>query len=95
MFATLTLRIKERYMSKRVEGLTQQISADAVGISVRSAQSIDREGRPLQGDELAFGRPRVVANNKGSECGSELAWLRTARQPRKLAAKTRGMINLT
>jgi hypothetical protein len=36
------LRIKERYMAKRSGGLSQQIAADAVGISVRSAQRIER-----------------------------------------------------
>jgi ribosome-binding protein aMBF1 (putative translation factor) len=42
MPAPLSLRIKERYMAKRAEGLSQQVAADAVGISVRSAQRIDR-----------------------------------------------------
>ena len=42
MPAPLSLRIKERYMAKRANGLSQQIAADAVGISVRSAQRIDR-----------------------------------------------------
>lgn len=42
MPAPLSLRIKERYMAKRSHGLSQQIAADAVGISVRSAQRIDR-----------------------------------------------------
>jgi hypothetical protein len=42
MPAPLSLRIKERYMARRAEGLSQQIAADAVGISVRSAQRIDR-----------------------------------------------------
>lgn len=42
MPAPLSLRIKERYMAKRSGGLSQQIAADAVGISVRSAQRIDR-----------------------------------------------------
>jgi len=41
MLAPLSLRIKEQYMAKRARGLSQQI-ADAVGISVRSAQRIDR-----------------------------------------------------
>jgi hypothetical protein len=36
------LRIKERYMAKRAAGLSQQVAADAVGISLRSAQRIDR-----------------------------------------------------
>jgi hypothetical protein len=42
MPAPLSLRIKERFMAKRASGLSQQVSADAVGISVRSAQRIDR-----------------------------------------------------
>ena len=42
MPAPLSLRIKERYMAKRADGLSQQVAADAVGISVRSAQRIDR-----------------------------------------------------
>jgi hypothetical protein len=42
MPAPLSLRIKERYMTRRAEGLSQQIAADAVGISVRSGQRIDR-----------------------------------------------------
>jgi hypothetical protein len=42
MPAPLSLRIKERYMARRADGLSQQIAADAVGISVRSAQRIDR-----------------------------------------------------
>lgn len=42
MPAPLSLRIKERYMAKRAAGLSQQVTADAVGISVRSAQRIDR-----------------------------------------------------
>jgi len=49
MPAPLSLRIKERYMAKRASGLSQQIAADAVGISVRSAQRIDRgELQPQQ-----------------------------------------------
>ena len=42
MPAPLSLRIKERYMAKRASGISQQVAADAVGISVRSAQRIDR-----------------------------------------------------
>lgn len=42
MPAPLSLRIKERYMAKRADGLSQQVAADAAGISVRSAQRIDR-----------------------------------------------------
>jgi len=42
MPAPLSLRIKERYLAKRADGLSQQVAADAVGISVRSAQRIDR-----------------------------------------------------
>ena len=42
MPAPLSLRIRERYMAKRAAGLSQQVAADGVGISVRSAQRIDR-----------------------------------------------------
>jgi hypothetical protein len=42
MPAPLSLRIKERYMARRADGLSQQVAADAVRISVRSAQRIDR-----------------------------------------------------
>jgi hypothetical protein len=42
MPAPLSLRIKERYIAKGADGLSQQVVADAVGISVRSAQWIDR-----------------------------------------------------
>ena len=42
MPAPLSLRIKERYMAKRANGLSQQIAADADGILVLSAQRIDR-----------------------------------------------------
>jgi len=42
MPAPLSLRIKERYMAKRASGLSQQVAADAVGISLRSGQRIDR-----------------------------------------------------
>jgi hypothetical protein len=42
MPAPLSLRIKERYMAKRASGMNQQNAADAVGISLRSAQRIDR-----------------------------------------------------
>ena len=49
MPASLLLRIKERYMAKRAQGLSQQIAADGVGISVRSAQRIDRGELQVQG----------------------------------------------
>ena len=49
MPASLSLRIKERYMAKRAQGLSQQIAADGVGISVRSAQRIDRGELQVQG----------------------------------------------
>ena len=54
MPAPLSLRIKARSMAKRAGGLSQQVAADAVGISVRSAQRIDRgelqpEGQPQRG----------------------------------------------
>ena len=42
MPAPLSLRIKERYMAKRASGLSQSVAADAVGISLRSGQRIDR-----------------------------------------------------
>jgi hypothetical protein len=51
MPAPLSLRIKERYMAKRASGLSQQIAADAVGISVRSAQRIDRGELPSDGPQ--------------------------------------------
>jgi hypothetical protein len=56
MPAPLSLRIKERYMAKRAEGLSQQIAADAVGISVRSAQRIDRGELQPQGQQQRWGR---------------------------------------
>ncbi|MCP9929795.1 hypothetical protein KBY82_03260 [Cyanobium sp. AMD-g] len=43
MPAPLALQIKERCMAKHSGGLSQQIAADAVGISVRSAQRIKRD----------------------------------------------------
>ena len=49
MPASLSLRIKERYIAKRAQGLSQQIAADGVGISVRSAQRIDRGELQVQG----------------------------------------------
>jgi hypothetical protein len=51
MPAPLSLRIKERYMARRAEGLSQQVAADAVGISVRSAQRIDRGELQPQGQQ--------------------------------------------
>jgi len=51
MPAPLSLRIKEQYMAKRARGLSQQIAADAVGISVRSGQRIDRGELPAQGPQ--------------------------------------------
>ena len=51
MPAPLSLRIKEQYMAKRARGLSQQIAADAVGISVRSAQRIDRGELQAQGSQ--------------------------------------------
>ena len=56
MPAPLSLRIKERYMAKRAEGLSQQVAADAVGISVRSAQRIDRGVLQPEGQQLRRGR---------------------------------------
>ena len=52
MPATLSLWIKEQYMAKWARGLSQQIAADAVGISVRSGQRIDR--RELQAHRHLF-----------------------------------------
>jgi hypothetical protein len=52
MPAPLSLRIKERYMAKRAAGLSQQIAADAVGISVRSAQRIDRGEHQPENQQL-------------------------------------------
>jgi hypothetical protein len=51
MPAPLSLRIKERYMAKRAEGLSHQIAADAVRISVCSAQRIDRGELQPQGQQ--------------------------------------------
>lgn len=56
MPAPLSLRIKERYMAKRAEGLSQQVAADAVGISVRSAQRIDRGELQPEGQQQQRGR---------------------------------------
>ena len=56
MPAPLSLRIKERYMAKRASGLSQQVAADAVGISLRSAQRIDRGELQPQGQQQRRGR---------------------------------------
>jgi hypothetical protein len=56
MPAPLSLRIKERYMARRASGVSQQVAADAVGISVRSAQRIDRG--ELQPERQQQGRGR-------------------------------------
>jgi len=56
MPAPLSLRIKERYMAKRASGLSQQLAADAVGISVRSAQRIDRGELQPEGQQQQRGR---------------------------------------
>ena len=56
MPAALSLRIKDRYMAKRADGLSQQVAADAVGISVRSAQRIDRDELHPQGQQKPHGR---------------------------------------
>jgi len=56
MLAPLSLRIKERYMAKRASGLSQQLAADAVGISVRSAQRIDRGELQPEGQQQRRGR---------------------------------------
>ncbi|AFY27339.1 integrase family protein [Cyanobium gracile PCC 6307] len=56
MPAPLSLRIKERYMAKRASGLNQQVAADAVGISLRSAQRIDRGELQPQGQQQRRGR---------------------------------------
>jgi hypothetical protein len=56
MPAPLSLRIKERYMAKRSAGLSQQVAADAVGISVRSAQRIDRGELQPEGQQQQQGR---------------------------------------
>ena len=42
MPAHLSLLIKEQYMAKRASGMSLRIAADAVGISLHSAQRIDR-----------------------------------------------------
>lgn len=51
MSAPLSLRIKERYMAKQASGLSQQMAADAMGISLRSAQRIDRGVLQVQGQQ--------------------------------------------
>jgi hypothetical protein len=56
MPAPLSLRIKERYMANRADGLSQQVAADAVGISVRSAQRIDRGELQPEGQQQRRGR---------------------------------------
>jgi hypothetical protein len=56
MPAPLSLRIKERYMAKRASGLSQQLAADVVGISVRSAQRIDRGELQPEGQQQRQGR---------------------------------------
>ena len=56
MPAPLSLRIKERYMARRANGLSQQVAADAVGISVRSAQRIDRGELQPEGQQQQRGR---------------------------------------
>ena len=56
MPAPLSLRIKERYMAKRASGLSQQLAADAVGISLRSAQRIDRGELQPEGQQQRQGR---------------------------------------
>ncbi len=56
MPAPLSLRIKERYMAKRADGLSQQVAADAAGISVRSAQRIDRGALQPEGQQQQRGR---------------------------------------
>ena len=43
-------------MGKRTKGLSQQIAADAVGLSVRSAQRIDRGDLQPQGQQQQRGR---------------------------------------
>ena len=56
MPAPLSLRSKERYKAKRASGLGQQVAADAVGISVRSAQRIDRGELQPEGQQQQRGR---------------------------------------
>ena len=56
MPAPLSLRIKERYMAKRASGMSQQVAADAVGISLRSAQRIDRGNLQAGAQQQAIGR---------------------------------------
>ena len=56
MPAPLSLRIKERYMARRADGISQQVAADAVGISVRSAQRIDGDELQPQSQQQQRGR---------------------------------------
>ena len=64
MPAPLSSRIKERYMAKRSGGLSQQVAADAAGISVRTAQRIDGSGRndQAQKPEPPQGRLKVISS---------------------------------
>lgn len=62
MPAPLSLRIKERYMARRAQGLSQQIAADSVGMSVRSAQRIDRGDHQPQNQPQCGRRWRTRAD---------------------------------
>lgn len=62
MPAPLSLRIKERYMARRAQGLSQQIAADSVGMSVRSAQRIDRGDHQPQSQPQCGRRWRTRAD---------------------------------
>jgi hypothetical protein len=44
-------------MAKWADGLSQQVAADVVGISVRSAQRIDRGKKGVPGREWPVGSP--------------------------------------
>jgi hypothetical protein len=45
------MQSKKLHIAKRASGLSQQIAADAAGISVRSAQRIDRAELHCQGQQ--------------------------------------------
>ncbi len=72
MPAPLSLRIKERYMAKRAGGLSQQVAADAVGISVRSAQRIDRGELQPEGQQQRGRHWRTRADPLAEVWGSVL-----------------------
>ena len=69
MPAPLSLRIKERCPARRFEGLSQQVAADAVWISVRSAQRIAL-GSALQRAHRTPLQPLQIRVTGGTASGS-------------------------